>query len=58
MGQDWEEPKWRREGRTGDGPIAPRYANRRDRNRVARGRDDLIGKPGIIQRLFGKKKKK
>lgn len=58
MGQEWEEPKWRREGRTGDGPIAPRYANRRDRNRVRRGRDDLIGKPGLIARIVKAVRKK
>jgi len=59
MGNEWEDPKWRCEGRTGDGELAPRYANRRDRNRVRRGADDKIGQPGIIARLLstGKKKK-
>jgi hypothetical protein len=30
--------KWRKEGRTGPGPLAPRYKNRRDRNKVRRGK--------------------
>lgn len=32
---DWEgPPRWVREGRTGPGPIAPRYAKRKDRAQV------------------------
>ena len=58
MSNEWEEPKWRREGRTGEGELAPRYASRRDRNRVRRGADDKIGQPGIIARLLSRKKKK
>lgn len=40
---DWNDdvPRWRREGRTGPGPLAPRYASRKDRRTVRRG-----GTPG------------
>jgi hypothetical protein len=42
MGHDWDDvPKWRKQGRTGPGPAAPRYSSRRDRATVRRG-----GKPG------------
>lgn len=42
MGWEWDDtPKWRKEGRTGPGPIAPRYASRKDRATVRRG-----GTPG------------
>lgn len=34
MGNDWDVPKWRREGRTGPGPAAPKYSKRSDRNKV------------------------
>lgn len=38
MGNDWDDtPKWRKEGRTGPGPLAPRYASRKDRATVRRG---------------------
>lgn len=37
----WGEPSWREQGRTGPGPVAPRYASRRDRNTVRSG-----GTPG------------
>lgn len=47
---DWTGPRWRQEGRTGPGPIAPRYANRKDRNTVRRGdkvsKDANPGGPG------------
>lgn len=36
---DWESPKWRKEGRTGPGPIAPKYAKSKDRRAVRRGKD-------------------
>ena len=43
MGNDWETPipSWRKQGRTGPGPIAPKYASRKDRRTVRRG-----GTPG------------
>lgn len=36
---DWDDliPKWRKEGRTGPGPLAPKYAKRKDRATVRRG---------------------
>jgi len=37
MGTEWEPPKWRREGRTGPGPAAPKYAKAKDRNTVRKG---------------------
>lgn len=49
---DWDDliPKWRREGRTGPGPIAPRYASAKDRRTVRRGgtvgKDSNPGGPG------------
>lgn len=43
---DWDTPKWRQEGRTGPGPIAPRYANRKDRAAVRRGGSPGDGKGG------------
>jgi hypothetical protein len=45
MGIEWLVPKWMREGRTGDGPAAPQYAKRSDRNLVRRGKGDQVGKP-------------
>lgn len=38
MGNDWDIPKWQREGRTGPGPAAPKYAKLSDRNKVRRGK--------------------
>lgn len=39
MGLDWDDiPQWRKEGRTGPGPAAPRYASRKDRSKVRRGK--------------------
>lgn len=41
---DWEgPPRWVREGRTGPGPIAPKYAKRKDRAQV---RKDYAKKSG------------
>lgn len=40
MGNSWEDPplpRWRKEGRTGPGPIATRYASRKDRKTVRKG---------------------
>lgn len=37
MGIEWEPPKWRREGRTGPGPGAPKYAKAKDRNKIRKG---------------------
>lgn len=36
---DWDDliPKWRKEGRTGPGPLAPRYAKAKDRRTVRNG---------------------
>lgn len=31
---DWGSPKWRREGRTGSGPFAPKYSSRKARRQV------------------------
>jgi hypothetical protein len=39
---EWESPKWRRQGRTGSGPFAPRYARRSDRRAVRKGDGCLI----------------
>jgi hypothetical protein len=56
--------KWRKEGRTGPGPLAPRYKNRRDRNKVRRGKPvggDQFGHGGsrrIPARKIAKAKKK
>lgn len=36
MGNDWEAPRWQREGRTG--PNGPRYARLADRNAVRAGK--------------------
>lgn len=41
MAQEWNNPKWRQQGRTGPGPAAPRYAKGKDRRAVQRG-----GSPG------------
>jgi hypothetical protein len=38
MGIQWETPKWRQEGRTGPGPIAPKYKKLSDRNKVRKGK--------------------
>jgi hypothetical protein len=58
MGSSWDQPKWRREGRTGSGPDAPQYAKLRNRNAVRSGNDSKVGSPGLIARLFGKGKGK
>lgn len=40
MGWEWDDtPQWRKEGRTGPGPLAPRYASRKDRRDVRMGRE-------------------
>lgn len=57
MGQEWDgRPQWQREGRTG--PNGPRYASAADRNRARAGKQEKIGKPGLIAKLFGKGKSK
>lgn len=41
MSPEWDSPRWRQQGRTGPGPIAPKYKARKDRATVRRG-----GTPG------------
>lgn len=38
MGIEWELPDWRKQGRTGPGPAAPKYKKLSDRNKVRKGK--------------------
>lgn len=36
---DWDIPDWRRQGRTGPGPFAPKYKSAKNRRAVRKGGD-------------------
>lgn len=44
MGNSWETPKHQRQGRTGPGPLAPKYASGKDRRKVRSGNASQVGK--------------
>lgn len=64
MGIEWELPDWRKQGRTGPGPAAPKYKKLSDRNKVRKGKPvgkDQFGDGGtrrIPAKKIAKAKKK